>query len=81
MRRDSLRNIIDEQDGGRVAIEGLYDRSKSLLSCSIPNLQAHFVVVVDLDGLALELCSESDCVLRREEVLDVAGKQAALTGA
>lgn len=50
-----LGEIIYEDDGCRVAIKSLDDRPESLLTCSVPDLQLHAIVVIDPDHLAFEL--------------------------
>jgi hypothetical protein len=55
VRKGALGDVIDQQNGCAVAVEGLHDGPEGLLSGCVPDLQADSVIIVNLDELALEL--------------------------
>jgi len=49
------RDVVDQEYCRYVAVEGLDDRPEGLLTGSVPNLQLHLGIVVDLSGSRGEL--------------------------
>jgi hypothetical protein len=68
----SLGQVEDHQRAQRIIIEGLIQRSESLLACCVPNLQDD-VLCIDLHELLGELQSDCGIGADAEFVLDVSG--------